>query len=952
MKRISIVLMFSSLNILNIHSQALLPISGVAYGLVNPFIGGDNGGNTSPAAQAPYGMVSWGPNSVSSLDNTGLSVNTAGYVYSSTEINSFSMSRFNGIGCPAMQDLPMMPSTGSINASPVNNRNAYKSAYSHSKESATPGQYSVYLSDYQIQVDLTATERAGLGVFTFPSTSNANFTFAPTNCANGITDGQLVINASGNKISGWVSSGGFCDRNPTVHPYKIYFSAQFNKSFTNSGTWNGNTSTTNQSVSGKNIAAYLRFNCTNDPEVKMKIGLSYVSVANAQLNLDTEISGWDFNTVKTQTADKWKSQLNKVAVIGNATAERTKFYTALYHNCLQPSLFEDVNGQYIGFDDKTHTLASGRHFYVNYSLWDTYRTSASLQAIIAPERTSDMINSMILISQQAVGGGLPIWSLNNTDNAVMNGYSADPFIANAYAFGARDFDLVAMKNVMVQTAMSYHSIKDSNGWTQIDEYKSLGYVPSNFGASVSETIEYGIDDFSIAQICLKAGDSQNYDYFLKRSQGIFNLFNTGSGYLQQKSSAGNWNTPFSSTNEAGFMEGNSTQYTWCIPHDTRKLINLMGGDQTGETRLDNFHSKILVAGWNTTQPYYWLGNEPCFGSPYIYNWIQKPWKSQKLVKDILKNFGSDSKGLPGNDDAGAMSALYIYSAMGLYPAISGLGGFVITGPVFDSVKIDLKDNKKLLIVGKNSSPTNNYIQGLTFNGLSYNKTWITYDSLTQEPLNILNFNMSSQPNTTWGVGTNGTPPSISDINNAPTDIQLSSTDVNEKQPVGTVVGILTSADPDAGNTFTYTLEDGGTNNDKASFTIENNKLKTNAVFVYATKSNYRIKLRTTDQGGLHKEKWFDFIKVLPNITTGFETNKEESHIAIFPNPVVNNTLNIYLDAKTACTIEIFSMQGSKVYEERSTTETQINTSNWEEGIYIIRVTGENRIEHKKIIILK
>ncbi len=190
------------------------------------------------------------------------------------------------------------------------------------------------------------------------------------------------------------------------------------------------------------------------------------------------------------------------------------------------------------------------------------------------------------------------------------------------------------------------------------------------------------------------------------------------------------------------------------------------------------------------------------------------------------------------------------------------------------------------------------------------------------------------------------------INQAPTDIQLSNLQVKENQPIGTVVGIFTSTDPDAGNTFTYTLEIGGTNNDIASFSINNNQLKTKAVFNYATKSNYRIKVRTTDQGGLYKEKWYDSIKVIPNVTTGFEPNREKSHVAIFPNPIVNNTLHIYLDAKAVCTIEIFTMQGCKVYEERSTIETQINTSTWEEGTYIVRVTGENRIEHKKITILK
>jgi len=375
---------------------------------------------------------------------------------------------------------------------------------------------------------------------------------------------------------------------------------------------------------------------------------------------------------------------------------------------LQPSIFEDINGEYIGFDDKVHKIDTDRHKYANFSLWDTYRTTVQLQAMLFPKRTSDMVHSMLLDAEQAKGGGLPVWSMANTDNGCMNGYSGSPFIANAYAFGARDFDLQKAKDKMVETALEYHPIKDSRGWDGLDEYIEYGYIPHESfpDKSVSMTVEYSIADYAIAQICSAAGDMENYQKFLKRSENIFNLYNEETNFLQPRSRYGNWIKNFYPRNTMGFDEGNSHHYSWNIPHHTHRMIQKNNQQISTEKRLDRFMSKILTREWHIEDPYFWLGNEPCFGVPFIYNFLDKPEKTKAAIDRILKNFGDDFEGLVGDDDAGALSAYYIFSTLGFYPYTPGKGDLVAFGPQFSKVEMAIGNQSFKIRMNENPNPDN------------------------------------------------------------------------------------------------------------------------------------------------------------------------------------------------------------------------------------------------------
>ena len=725
------------------------------YNEVNTFIGTGKEGNCFPGAQAPFGMISISPNNT--FSNYEDPSSRPGYKYSQTEINGFGMTHFSGVGCHAMQDLPFLPLTGDLDKSPVNDKYAYRTRFSHADEKATPGFYSVKLADYQIDTKFTTTTRSAIGEFSFHNEKDAHVIFAPTNNANGIGDGELHIESSAMTVTGWVSTGGFCWRDPRDRPYKVFFVARFNTPFKGYGVWKGKSKENGKSnVAGDDIAAFLSFGNQKGKTIKMKMAISYVSIDNAKENLKNEIVCWDFDNVYQTTKEKWTSLLSRITANGGTDAERQSFYTAIYHNLLHPNVYNDVNGEYMGFDDQLHHIASGRQMYANFSLWDTYRTSAYLQAMIAPKEASDMVNSLLLDAEQ--GGAYPNWSMNNIEYGVMNGYSTFPFIANMYAMGARNFNLQAVKDMMKKVSVKHIKCKGHHGWEHVEDYMTLGYVPvDKHGHGASMTLEYSIDDFSIAQICKTAGDSTAYYYYSDRAQSYENIFDTNTKMLRARKSDGTFSAKYSPSETDGFNEGNAAQYFWSVPHNMKNLIDLAGGKAHVEKQLDTFSSKINH-GWAIDEPYYWLGNEPCFGSAYVYNYLGKAWKSQRLVRKILSDFNNTPDGLPGDDDAGAMSALYVFSAMGIYPYIPGIGGFVVVGPLFSKVQIKLSNGKAIILNAPNAQENNPYIQSMTINNKPKTSTWIAWDKLKDGA--TLNFKMGDKPNEQWGSGANDAPPSF------------------------------------------------------------------------------------------------------------------------------------------------------------------------------------------------
>ncbi len=678
---------------------------------VNLFIGTLERGNTVPAATAPFGMIACGPDNVfdEELDEY---KSRSGYNYAKDSIRAFSMTHVSGWGCHGALDIPVMPVTKAIGESPLFNHRAYASKFSHDNEHATPGYYEVMLDDYNIDVQIAAAERSGILHFDYPTGSEASVVFAPTNCANGITGAEIVIDAANNRVTGHATSGGFCWRDPSQFDYTVYFVADFSHSINSYGIWNNQKLIEGlEQASGDSLAAWITFNNPKNETVEMRIAISFVSVENAIENSAYELKDKSFAQLKTETTQKWNELLGKVEIETDDYDRKVQAYTALYRNMLHPNIFSDVNGDYRGFNDSVYQMPEEHNKYVNFSTWDTYRTTAYLQGLLVPDRASDMIESLYLDAKQGNPAGLTIWGYFNNETWVMNGHSSVPLIANMYAMGARDVNLTKIKDVMIWTA--------DNKYRRGEQYIKYGFVPDRpapHNYSVSETLEYSIADYGLAQICLADGDSVNYARFLTRSENIFNLFNTELGYLQRKDLNGNWVFPFDRAEENGFNEGNSAQYTWNIPHRMDKLVEKMGGNEMAIDKLDEFTSEIIVDGWPVDQPHYWPGNQPGFVVPFVYTYAGAPEKTQELVRYVSSNiFRNAPDGMPGDDDLGATSAMNLFFMLGMYPLKPGEAEFMLTGSLFEEVKIKL-DNGSIINIVTEGDSFNSNIKEIIVNG--------------------------------------------------------------------------------------------------------------------------------------------------------------------------------------------------------------------------------------------
>ncbi len=716
---------------------------------VNPFIGTARGsGSTYPGAQMPFGMLSFSPHST--VRNHG-----SGYDRTCDQIRGFGLVHISGVGCEAVCELPFMPVTGSLEASPASDKNVYSSKFSKEKESASPGYYSVMLDRYNVKTELTATTRCGMAKFEYGDTDSAHVIFDPTASANGMRDGKITIDPETRTVSGWVRGGGFCHQKKC--DYVIYFNTVFNNEFKGYGIWKGSENMAGAyTAEGNDIAAYVSFAAS---DVLMKTGISYVSEENARLNLATEMPGWCFDTVKNAARDGWNDVLNKIQIEGGSEDDKTIFYTALYHSVVLPNIFDDVNGEYIGMDDKVHTVRPGHHAYSTFSGWDTYRTQAQLWGLFYPEAASDFCQTMLETSQQTEyngGGGLPLWSMFNDETLIMAGYPAAPFIASAYAFGAKDFDVDGLTKVMIDSGTNnrYWGRNLHYTWGCLPEYKRYGYYPYdvNIHCPVSQNVEYASADFSIAQMAKTIGDEESYEYFLIRSQSIFNILHPEKKYIWGRMRDGSWKEDFNPFSNDGCQEGTSTHYTWGIPHNLGKLVNEIGGNEAAQERLDKLMSEIAF-GYDYGNPKYLAGNEPCFGIVPVYNWMGAPWKAQNQMRRVMDaSFFNKVKGIPGDDDSGAMSAWYIFASLGLYPEIPGVGGFSVTGPLFPKVTLNLGDGSQVVITADNAGHEAPYITSMKLNGSEAGKTWLTLEELASKKKNKLEFIMSTEPDTDWAKG--------------------------------------------------------------------------------------------------------------------------------------------------------------------------------------------------------
>ena len=720
--------------------------------LVNPFIGTAAGGDVFPGADMPAGMVQWSPDTTTA---------PGGYRWPDKVISrGFSLTHFSGRGCPAYQDFPFMPVVGTLTVSPATAPNAYGMNFSHTNESASPGYYRVKL-DNEVNVELTVTLRSGMGQFTYPASTQANMVINLNGSANGNSGSQVSVIGT-NQVTGQTTSQIGCG---SSH-YSIYFAAQFDQPFTGFGVWNNGTMAAGaRTNSDSAAAAYVTFDTTSNRVVQMRVGISYVSVSNAWLNLNAENHGWDFNVVRNGASNAWNTVLNRIQVTGGTTSEQTVFYTALYHCYMHPNVFSDVNGQYLGFDGVVHTAANYVH-YENFTSWDNYRSLIQLISLLTPTETGDMMQSLVNDALQG-GGAMPRWEQTSYNSGGMVGDSPAIVVANAYAYGATNFDAQAALTA-ADFAASTAGAKSGGKLVRegLMDYLAKGYVfeaPShtqdrNGAAAPAVTLEYANDDFALAQFAKALGDANKHQTYLIRSGNWRNIFNPDSKYVQLRNSDGTWVTNFSLT--TSMVEGDSLQYTWMIPYNLRGLFDAMGGNAAVIQRLD-YHFTKLNAGQSSV--YAWMGNEPEEEVPWEYDFVGAPWRAQDVTRRIeLEIYKATPGGLPGNDDAGAMSSWVVFAMMGIFPEIPGVGGFVIGSPLFSSVTVTPESGHNIQINGINAADTNQYVQSLLLNGQPSSRLWLPMETILGESNTTLTFTLTNTPNMTWGNAVGDAPPSFMD----------------------------------------------------------------------------------------------------------------------------------------------------------------------------------------------
>jgi predicted alpha-1,2-mannosidase len=714
---------------------------------VNPFIGTDDsnspnpvpggaGGSTYPGATIPFGMTQFSPDTP-----TG---SPSGYRYSDDSIEEFSLTHFNGAGCPNNEDIGLLPITGDIKSSPGTNWTDYKSKYSKDNESAKPGYYHTKLDTYGgTDVELSATTRTGAMRLTYPSGQPARLLINGSKSATGERDGKLSID--GKTVTGTFSGGGFCGSSKN---YAIHYVIEFDRAPSDFGTWSGGSvNAGSASTSGKQSGGYVSFDTSGDQKVQAKIGLSFVSTDGAKANLDKEQSGFDFDAVRSGADAAWNDRLGKVAVTGGSDDDRQKFYTALYHVMQNPNVASDVDGRYHGFDGQDH--GSDRPVYQNYSGWDIYRSWSALIALLDHDTASDIMKSMVLDGQQ--GGLLPKWSHNYNEHFVMNGDPGPIIVSEAYAFGAKDFDTDAALKLMEKASDGGTTQGDPIRGRQ-DEYEKNKYIAED----PSDSLEYNASDFAVATFAKSLGDNDSYNTHMERAQWWQNVFNSTSGYVHPHNADGSWPWPLDPANPDGYTEGNASQYTWMIPYDYQGLIDLMGGRQTAVQRLDHHFSEL---NGGLSHPYFYIGNEPEHGVPWAYHFAAHPQGTMKAVDRIMsESFTTGPGGLPGNDDLGATSAWYVWAALGMYPPTPGADTLALHGPSFASIAID-RPGGKLTINGSGVGDDSPYVQSLSVNGTSTDQSWLTYRDIADG--GTLDYTMGGEAGD-WGTNPDKVPPSFTD----------------------------------------------------------------------------------------------------------------------------------------------------------------------------------------------
>ena len=713
---------------------------------VDPFIGTGGHGHVYPGATVPFGMIQLSPdNGLSGWDWC------SGYHYSDSLIAGFSHLHLSGTGIGDLADILFMPVNKKIDLTfPVEEREdiPYLSKFSHENEEASPGYYRVFLEDYNVNAELTASKRAGFHKYTFKEGEEQSVVIDLGFSINWDKPVETFINVeSENTVSGYRHSTGWANNQ------KVFFVAEFSRPVKEFALFSNRKREEGNEVSGSHTSAQLFFEPQNSVELEIKVAVSSVSIENARENLK-EDEKKNFSEVRKEAAALWNSALSDIVVETPVDSLKTIFYTALYHTQLAPVTFSDVNGE---FRKENDSIATANDFvaYSTLSLWDTFRAEHPLLTLIEPTRVSHIIKSML--EYYEVNQSLPVWTLYGNETNTMTGYHSIPVIAEAYFKGIRDFDVEKAYEAMKTTMM-----QDARG---LDHYKKHGYIPYDaIDESVTITLEYAYDDWCVAQMAKALGKEDDYQYFLKRSKAYQKLFDPETGFMRGKSSDGtSWNEPFDPKHSnhrenTDYTEGNAWQHSWFVPHATEDFIALHGGPEAFTAKLEQlFTESSEITGDFTSADItgligqYAHGNEPSHHIAYLFNRAGQPWRTQYWVREILKTqYNTTPNGLSGNEDAGQMSAWYVLSSMGLYPLNPALAEYEIGSPIFERSTFNLPNGNSFSIVAENNSDENIYIQSATLNGEEYNHTSISHQQILNGGELVLV--MGSQPNKSWATG--------------------------------------------------------------------------------------------------------------------------------------------------------------------------------------------------------
>lgn len=720
---------------------------------VNPFIGTGGHGHTFPGAVVPHGMIQPSPDTrIDGWDAC------SGYYYNDSTINGFSHTHVSGTGCCDYGDVMFMPTVGKQTYRTTDSQSQqlpYASAFSHENESAEPGYYSVFLDRYQVKAELSASKRGAIHRYTFPASKESGFIIDLDYSLQRQTNSEMEIQV--------LSDTEICGHKKTAYwafDQYIHFYAKFSKPFTYT--------LINDSVTmdnGKRLPickALLHFETGKEEQVLVKVGVSAVDVKGAQNNVLSEIANWDFDQVRRNARNEWNRYLSKIDVTTSNQEDKTIFYSALYHTGISPNLFTDADGRYLGMDLKVHQGDVKQPLYTTFSLWDTFRALHPLMTIIDPELNTQFIRSLLKKHQE--GGIFPMWDLASNYTGTMIGYHAVPIIVDAFTKGYRDFDIQEAYKACLRTAeydttgIQCPALVLPHLMPKAKYYKnSIGYVPCDReNESVAKALEYAYDDWCISVFAEAMNDFDNKNKYARFAKAYEFYFDKETRFMRGLNSKGEWRTPFnpraSTHRNDDYCEGTAWQWTWFVPHDVEGLVGLMGGENAFASKLDSlFTADSSLEGETTSSDIsgligqYAHGNEPSHHVTHLYNYVNRPWRTQELVDSVFQSqYANRPDGLAGNEDCGQMSAWYILNAMGFYQVCPGKPVYSIGRPVFDQAVVNLTNGKKFTIMVKNNSKKNKYIESMSLNGQALNTPFFSHQDIVDG--GTLEITMSDKPN--------------------------------------------------------------------------------------------------------------------------------------------------------------------------------------------------------------